>query len=46
MGSKLPHHVFVVVNPSTNNEIWIDPVVKAFDYKKQYFYKIDKKKIN
>jgi hypothetical protein len=46
MGSKLPHHVFVVVNPSTNSEIWIDPVVKAFDLKKQYYYKVDKKKLN
>jgi hypothetical protein len=45
-GNKLPHHVFIVVNPNTNKEIWIDPVVKKFDYKKQYFYKIDRKKIN
>lgn len=41
-GDKLPHHVFVVVNPGTQNEIWVDPVVQPFDYKKQYFYKIDK----
>jgi hypothetical protein len=46
IGNKLPHHVFVVVNPNTNNEIWIDPVVKKFDYKKPYFYKIDRKKLN
>lgn len=39
---KLPHHVFVVVNPSTNNEIWIDNVIKPFNYKKPYKYKIDK----
>lgn len=46
IGNKLPHHVFIVVNPSTNSEIWIDPVVKAFDYKKQYYYKVDRKKLN
>lgn len=40
---KLPHHVFVVVNPGTDKEIWIDPVLQPFNNKKQYFYKIDKK---
>lgn len=40
---KQPQHVFVVVNPGTNNEIWIDPVLREFDYKKQYTYAIDKK---
>ena len=25
--NKQPGHVFVVVNPGTNNEIWIDPVL-------------------
>lgn len=40
---KLPHHVFIVVNPSTDREIWIDPVIQPFNYHKQYFYKIDKK---
>jgi len=39
---KQPGHVFVVVNPGTNNEIWIDPVLSYFNYKKPYFYKIDK----
>lgn len=41
--NKQPGHVFVVVNPGTNNEIWIDPVLNYFNYKKPYFYKIDKK---
>tara|TARA_R110000868_G_scaffold279782_2_gene539860 strand:+ start:2871 stop:4202 length:1332 start_codon:yes stop_codon:yes gene_type:complete len=40
---KVPHHVFVVLNPSTNNEIWVDPVLPSFNNKKQYNYKIDKK---
>ena len=35
---KQPQHVFVVVNPGTSNEIWIDPVVGDFDYKKPYSY--------
>jgi len=41
-GDKLPHHVFVVVNPGTKNEIFVDPVIKPFNYKKPYFYKVDK----
>lgn len=41
--NKQPGHVFVVVNPGTSNEIWIDPVLSYFNYKKPYFYKIDKK---
>jgi len=39
---KLPHHVFVVINPGTQKEIWIDPVLNGFNQKKQYYYKIDK----
>lgn len=39
---KIPHHVFVVVNPGTNNEIFVDPVIKPFNTHKPYFYKIDK----
>ena len=38
-----PGHVFVVVNPGTQNEIWIDPVLPEFDYKKPYQYAKDKK---
>lgn len=40
---KNPAHVFVVINPGTNNEIWIDPVLSYFNYKKPYCYKLDKK---
>jgi hypothetical protein len=46
MFDKMPHHVFVVINPDTNNEIWVDPVLNGFDYKKQYYYKLDKKPKN
>jgi hypothetical protein len=42
MKDKLPHHVFVVINPGTNNEIWVDAVLPQFNQKKQYFYKVDK----
>jgi hypothetical protein len=40
---KLPHHVFVVLNPNTNNEIFVDPVLPTFNNRKTYFYKIDRK---
>jgi len=40
---KQPQHVFVVVNPGTSNEIWIDPVVGDFNYKKPYTYATDRK---
>jgi hypothetical protein len=40
---RQPQHVFVVINPGTNNEIWIDPVLPEFDYKKPYSHAIDKK---
>jgi len=40
---KLPHHVFVVLNPGTDNEIFIDPVLQTFNNRKTYFYKIDRK---
>lgn len=43
MFDKQPQHVFVVVNPGTSNEIWIDPVVGDFDYKKPYSYATDRK---
>ena len=38
-----PQHVFSVAFPSTENEIWIDPVLPNFDNKKKYYFKIDKK---
>ncbi len=41
--NKMPHHVFVVVNPDTNNEIWIDCCIPTFNQKKPYKFKIDKK---
>ena len=40
---KTPGHVFVVVNPGTSKEIWIDPVLNSFDQKKAYTYAKDKK---
>jgi hypothetical protein len=39
---RLPGHVFVVVNPDSENEIYIDPVLRTFNQKKHYYYKIDK----
>ena len=38
-----PQHVFAVAYPGTKNEIWIDPVLPTFDYRKKYTSKIDKK---
>lgn len=40
---KIPQHVFVVIDPGTEKEIWIDPVISVFDYKKPYTYKTDRK---
>lgn len=40
---KTPGHVFTVIYPGTNNEIWIDAVLNEFDYKKPYTYAKDKK---
>lgn len=37
-----PHHTFAVVINDNGNEIWIDPVVKKFNRKKQYQNKVDK----
>jgi len=43
--SKTPEHVFVVINPGSENEIWCDAVLDYFNEKKQpNFYK--DKKIN
>lgn len=39
---KQPQHVFVVIDPGTDKEIWIDPVVKEFNYHKPYTYAKDK----
>jgi hypothetical protein len=38
-----PGHVFVVINPGTSNEIWVDPVLTSFDYKKPYTHAKDKR---
>ena len=38
---ETPQHVFVVLNPGTKNEIWVDPVLSRFDQKKPYSHKID-----
>lgn len=43
MFDETPGHVFVVVDPGTANEIWIDPVLKKFDDHKEYCYHIDRK---
>jgi hypothetical protein len=37
-----PHHTFAVLIDDYGDEIWIDPVLKKFNKKKQYFHKIDK----
>lgn len=37
-----PGHVFVVVKTS-NDEIWIDPVLDSFDEKKTYSFAVDRK---
>lgn len=37
-----PDHVFVVVNPDTDN-IWVDPVLNYFNYHLRYFHHRDKK---
>ena len=43
MFDKTPQHVFVVINPGTQKEIWLDPVLSTYDYKKPYTYAKDKK---
>lgn len=43
MFDKTPQHVFVVINPGTNSEIWLDPVLNTYDYKKPYTYSKDKR---
>lgn len=42
LGDNTPGHVFVVMNPG-KNEIWIDPVLPSLNYRKNYYYKTDKK---
>jgi hypothetical protein len=40
---KQIQHVFVVVKDKSGKMIWIDPVLKALDQRKDYTFKIDKK---
>jgi len=42
-GSKTPEHVFVVINPDTNQEVWCDAVLDYFNEKKKPNYFKDKK---
>ena len=42
-GTKTPEHVFVVINPGSENEIWCDAVLDYFNEKKQPNYYKDKK---
>ena len=42
-GSNIPEHVFVVINPGSENEIWCDAVLDYFNEKKQPNYYKDKK---
>lgn len=41
--SKIPEHVFVVINPNTDNEIYCDAVLNYFNEYKQPTYYKDKK---
>lgn len=40
--ARTPHHVFVVADPKTKKEIWIDPVLEFFDNQKPYVNAVDK----
>lgn len=40
--ARTPHHVFVVADPKTKREIWIDPVLEFFDNQKPYINAVDK----
>ena len=42
-GTNTPEHVFVVINPDTENELWCDAVLNYFNEKKQPNYFKDKK---
>lgn len=39
---RTPQHVFVVMYPNTNHEIWCDAVLSRYNDHKSYYYKIDK----
>jgi hypothetical protein len=40
--SKVPEHVFVVIDPGSENETWCDPVLNYFNEKKTPNFKKDK----
>lgn len=40
------HHVFSVIRQNNGKEIWIDPVVRGFNYKKPYYFYKDEKVTN
>jgi len=40
---ETPQHVFIVLYPGTDREIWVDPVLSRFDQKKPYTHATDKK---
>lgn len=40
---ETPQHVFIVLFPGTNREIWLDPVLSRYDQKKPYTHATDKK---
>lgn len=42
MWDKTPQHVFVVLYPDTQKEIWIDAVLPEYNQKKEYQFKVDK----
>lgn len=46
MFKKSPGHVFIVIDPGTNNEIWIDPVLKSFNIKSPYPTYVTDKRID
>lgn len=41
--TRQPQHVFAVLYPNTQNEVWIDPVLNKFDQRKEPVYIKDKK---
>lgn len=41
--SSIPKHVFTVINPGTDHEIWVDPVLSYFNEKKEPTFYSDKK---
>lgn len=42
MYDRVPHHVFAVIKVN-GDDVWIDPVLRYFNERKQYFSKTDKR---